>query len=785
MGTKTLFRMIAVRAARPGGIENAIDLSEPTETEFQLGLAKAKSADDAIGQCLRFVAGPSYWGNDQHAAMLSALTGAEAALSRAGDPILPKALKDYAETLNPALRNQFKDAGALYPGLADSFIAASHTGSVGAAQRRRLQSGLRIANLARQAAAGRPAPRALLRAQVVLPPLPTQAQSANRVRPAGIADLLVVEQELLGYKRGEVAYVENVMASEVRSRSHRKLDRTSSTYSSESETTATTTRDLQSTTRSELSSETSRALSEEMSLELGTSISAKYGPVLSVDASADFSYGTAREEAASSASSFAQEVVDRSVSSLSERKLETSSVTTLAETEETNAHAFENSRTDAKHIIGVYRWLDQRWRGQIMNYGRRLMLEFNVPEPAGMWHWAQDRQGEVKIDTPEPPQLAIAPGEISERSSSANYWMKLAERYGAGDLEPPPAAQINIATSLAIAETAHGTLGESDYNVKTQQASMTVPEGYEVIRVRASSTKHGFIKDRNDTPARFKVQVASAELDMLDGSGEKEMSQVRGVVPISAFLFDIVAATIGLHFTCQRTPEAYAAWQSASWAKLKQANDKARDAWKAELRAAENAVLALQIELSSNQKREIERTELKRGSLNLLLQGSFNQFDPVKPAGAPGTEPEIDVAVALEYGDYLSFFEQSFEWEQMTYLFYPYFWGDKSDWDERLLETDPDPAFEAFRKAGSSRVQVPVRPGFEQALIYYLQTGRTWGGRDAPLVGSPLYVPIAAEIAEALDQTIDDAVPYGEPWEFLVPTSLIALDSDASVIDAA
>ncbi|MBI5900724.1 MAG: hypothetical protein HZB40_16030 [Rhodocyclales bacterium] len=785
MGTNSLFRMIAVRSARPGGIEGAIDLSRSMETDFQLGLAKAKSSNDAQGQCRRFVSGPSYWGNDQHAAMLSALVNAEAAVARADDPVPPKAIEDYAETLEPGLRNQFRNADALFPTLADSFIAASFAGTVGSAQRRRLQTGLRVANIVRQAAAGRPVPRPLVRAPVVLPSLPSQNQTANPIRPAGIADLLVVEQELLGYKRSEVAYVENVMASEVRSRTHRKLDRTSSTYSSERESTTTSTRDLQSTTRSELSSETSRALSEEMSLALGTSVSAKYGPVLSVDASADFSYGTAREEAASSASSFAQEVVDRSVSSLSERKLESSSVTTLAETEETNAHAFENNRAGTEHIIGVYRWLDQRWRAQIMNYGRRLMLEFHVPEPAGMWHWAQNKRGEVRIDTPEPPHLAIAPDEISENASSANYWMNLAERFRAGDLEPPPAAQIKIATSLAIAETAHGTLGDSDYNVKTQQASMTVPEGYAAIYVRASSTKHTFIKDRNDNPARFEVQVASAELNMLDGSDEREMSEVRGTVPITAFLFDIVAATIGLRVTCQRTPEAFAAWQSATWTKLKQANDKARDAWTAELGAAVNAVQALRVELSSGQKREIERTELKRGSLNLLLWNGFDQFDPIRPAGAPGTKPEIDVAVALEYGDYLSFFEQSFEWEQMTYLFYPYFWGDKGDWDERLLETDPDQAFEAFLKAGSSRVQVPVRPGFERALIYFLQTGQTWGGRDTPLVDSPLYVPIAAEIAEALDKTLDEALPYGEPWEFLVPTSLVALDADASIIDAA
>jgi hypothetical protein len=277
--------------------------------------------------------------------------------------------------------------------------------------------------------------------------------------------------------------------------------------------------------------------------------------------------------------------------------------------------------------------------------------------------------------------------------------------------------------------------------------------------------------------------VAGKEMNMINGEGDVALSAVRGVIKITALSFDIAAAVAGIRVTCTRTAEAFQSWQMANWAKLKAANDKAWQTYNAELSSLSNKAVLPGSDLSPDQKREVERTELKRGSLNMLMQKSFDLFDPVKPLSANRTLPEIDVPVAMEYGEQLAFFEQAFQWDNMTYLFYPYFWGEKNDWDERLLETDPDPVFEAFRKAGSSRVQVPVRPGFERAILYYLDTNKIWGGRDAPVVGSPLYVPIVAEIAESLDQTLDTAVPYGDPWEFSVPTSLVVLDSDTSIID--
>jgi hypothetical protein len=113
----------------------------------------------------------------------------------------------------------------------------------------------------------------------------------------------------------------------------------------------------------------------------------------------------------------------------------------------------------------------------------------------------------------------------------------------------------------------------------------------------------------------------------------------------------------------------------------------------------------------------------------------------------------------------------------MSWVTYPYFWGSKDQWDERLGYDDPDPAFVDFLQAGFARVSVPARRGFEGAIDHFLTFGEIWNGGPLPTISSPLYLPIADEIAERLDRPGDE-VPQGDPWTVRVPTSLVKLRAD-------
>ena len=137
--------------------------------------------------------------------------------------------------------------------------------------------------------------------------------------------------------------------------------------------------------------------------------------------------------------------------------------------------------------------------------------------------------------------------------------------------------------------------------------------------------------------------------------------------------------------------------------------------------------------------------------------------------------PYFDFPKSAERGSFIRFFEQAFEWDQIQYVFYPYYWARKDRWISMFMRSETDTQFLEFLQAGSARVVVPVRPGFEHAIFHYLECGKIWEGNDEPpKINSPLYVPIITEIEERTDRSQGE-IPVGDPWETHIPTPLVIL----------
>ena len=158
-----------------------------------------------------------------------------------------------------------------------------------------------------------------------------------------------------------------------------------------------------------------------------------------------------------------------------------------------------------------------------------------------------------------------------------------------------------------------------------------------------------------------------------------------------------------------------------------------------------------------------------------LFPANIQQFDAfgaleLSPQGC--AQPNL--ARVKDQMPYARFFEQAFEWEHMTYVYYPYFWGWKDAWLKHMLLDDIDAKFADFLRAGAARVVFPVRPGFEAAVIHYLETGHIWNGGPPPDITGSLYVPIVVEVQEATGAPGNET-PVGEPWTYTLPTTLVHL----------
>ncbi len=597
-----------------------------------------------------------------------------------------------------------------------------------------------------------------------LPPgVPT---THGTIQPVGVGDLLVVRQQLKRYEGGEVGYIENVLKGEFKKRVVSRERTTEQTTTVEVETTKVDERDNQSTERFELQREASQVIKEDSSFKAGLSVSGSYGPTVDFKASTDFSMNNAKEEATKTSSKYSKEVTSRATSKVTERVRTEQVLRTLEVFKESDEHGVDNSKGNG-HVIGIYQWLDKIYEAQVFNYGKRMMFDVMAPEPAAFWIYANSNKPQAGATLTKPDPFTLTPAQINE----ANYPYYV-EKYQVSGVKPPPEPY------QTISKTFDGTASHDDHN-GTKVAEIPIPDGYRAVTGHAVSSGSVWDDWRNN----WQTVVAVGKQVWFQGPGSYvnhyfTLDNEEASVPLGL-------RTYGLHFwmttievDCQRTDRAYHAWQLDTHTAILQGYLQLDRNYRDEL-----AALAVQSadEIKGRNpidNRMIERTELKKHTISIFTAQAYDAFGAISTS--PQGYPEPWLGRAEAEGKYIRFFEQAFEWEQMTYLFYPYYWGRKVNWPKRSLLQDVDPQFAEFLKAGSARVVVPVRPGFESALAHFMDTGEIWEGADPPTLTSPLYVSIIDEIKERT-QAPGDEIAQGDPWDVRLPTTLVRLRPDASL----
>lgn len=585
-------------------------------------------------------------------------------------------------------------------------------------------------------------------------------QTRGDVAPAGVADLLLVKQQLTGYEAADVAHIENVLRGERKAREHTRREEHEVITFTERETSTSEEHELESTDRFEMTRETSETIKEEVSLKAGLKVSGKYGPAVEFSASAEGSVSRSKEEATKSAASFSQDVTERSSRKIAERVLQRTTVRTTTETIEKNTHEVSNEN-GPEHIAGVYQWVSKVYEAQMYNYGLRAMFDFMVPEPAAFLIAALDQAHASTVSLTKPPEFTLLPSQITE--SNYGYW---AERCGATDLSPPP----ELYRTKSADFTAGGGDSKTNYNHSGQLA---IDDGYRAVFGSVGVVGNVWEPDHT-------VDVVLGRRTQRIGAGQwlwtTALDDEVDTIPLAIDTFHYSQVAVAVEVKCQRTDRAMEKWRLDTHAKLLTAN-------RAQIAEYEEKLASLKLQAgvairgrNPAANEQVIRRELQKNCLSILTDQHFDLFDAVVDSPTNGL-PQIDVAEAAVEGAYVRFFEHAFEWENASWVTYPYFWGSKSEWDERLGYDDPDPAFTDFLQAGYCRVSVPARPGFEGAIDHFLTFGEIWNGGPLPPISSPLYLPIGDEIAERLDRPGTE-VPQGDPWTVRVPTNLVKLRAD-------
>lgn len=549
-----------------------------------------------------------------------------------------------------------------------------------------------------------------------LPTVPTQPVTDTDpiLAAVGWGDLIVARESLVGYDAREIAHIENVLPGETKSREHYRFSKTEEVAETETITEKETEKDSQTTDRYELQAESQETINRDFSISAGVNTSGQYG-LTQVDTSLDAAFSQSQSQSRSSSINTGREIVNKAVERTFERVRRLRRLTITEEIRELNIHKLTNEGSGTpKSISGTYLWVEKIQKVELRHYGTRLMVEFHIPEPALSLH----ERAAVRNVRKRLPLFDVSPATIQP----TNY-MCLAQRYGASDVEPPPTQFIGVgwgwtSTTNEDAEAWAEDQFSSIINIPAGYRPLWGKVAWSGLKGKNENREFNFAFSLGGKSQGVEHKVPTYDGVYLQFSGTADWPQG---MPVSGRVHGAWdgAMYVEATLTCERTPEALDAWRLRTWTALragyealerKTVQDEQQEAYQRNISGISIA------EKPAAENRRIERTELQKWAIKTmrLVPQNFNAIEQV------GDLQEISPIYADAQAPIVRFYEDAFEWEHMNYFLYPYHWARRASWRMRTTTDAVDPQYQAFLEAGAARVIVPVTPGYEDKVAWFL-----------------------------------------------------------------
>ncbi len=630
----------------------------------------------------------------------------------------------------------------------------------------------------------------ILTLKTIKEPIPGDGDDASGEEPVsgkhfglkklGVAEYMKVIQTVHAYVPGEVSNIENVMASELRHKSINELSRTEETVTTTKSQELEKISDTNKVNRAEMQTEVARELEKQQTFQAHANFS--YNGGWKIDLGTSFATTNSQLVSNRQTVSKAQEITERAMERVQSKITEERIMKIIQEVSLTNVHEFDNrggGTVTPQHITGVYRWVDKKMKNQIFNYGKRTMFEFMIPEPAKLHRLAY-----ANVDTLKPPvdpRKADAPHTMananSVNSTLLEYWAGI---YSVNLITILPNTKQIIHTATAVPNT------DGDF---INPSSLQIPENYVAKNgtfVGTSSRNRGGGWDG----ARYSsLYCTNLKGDMRGNSAYGSISfnfsetglNVSGEYEFKVSGHNVDNYNVKATLNCELSTEYINAWKLENFNLIIEAYTKAFDEYKAEKAAIEAERKANednQKDSQSNFYRIIEADVIRHNCIAYLLQNYLTAIGRDFTEGDQMLNFKVNLSDDLDkYAATAKFLEQAFEWSIMDYTFYPYYWADRKMWQEMYLTENMDVLFRSFLQAGLARVIVTVKPGFEEAVQYFLTTGEVWMGGESPIIGDPLYVSIVQEMQDPV------GIPQGNYWITRIPTTLTILQAKSTGLE--
>jgi hypothetical protein len=627
------------------------------------------------------------------------------------------------------------------------------------------------------------------------------------VHNLGIQEYRRVEQTLCCYVPGEVSHIENVMAREFKEKSTRNLLRTEQTTELTTETTIENINDTTTTERNELSSEVAKLLQKDKSFDISGSVSVSKDSKIfgSITANASTGYNNSSSSALSNteAKNYAKEITERALERIEQKTTERRTYKIIKEFEENNKHGFDN-RKGTRHVTGVYRWVDKIYDNELVNYGKRLVLEVEVPNPALLYKKAMEWKSKKK----EQQQDVLTPPKPLSQFG-INSWSDIENENVAN-----PASEYGITISSYQTEV---RFVDVNFSAETDHFHATKTDIQSPIMIEP-----GFVADRIDgigsfqhrgnvsTKAYLRLNFGSQEIYRGDYNSPSKQTDTfnisLNIIPkaLGSLAFSVSYRKVfqysgSIKVKCVSDPALYREWQENAFVELQEAYQKKLDEYNEALQL-QQAALAAQADQEGSENfsnaafnRLIEERELKRACIEMLSKPYCyelgKRFYDCKTYKCTSCEDEEDIIEATipetrqnqqleKYAEFIKFFETAFQWEIFSYIFYPYYYNEKCSWYELLQTKSSDPIFEAFLQSGMAKILIPVRPQFEKAVMWYLDTGEIYTEGDLiPETADDRYESLLKDLQG------QDEVRVEGTWQTRVPSMLTIIQAKSTYLE--
>jgi len=518
---------------------------------------------------------------------------------------------------------------------------------------------------------------------------------------------------------------------------------------------------------------------------INATVSGGYGPVTATVASG-FSAQDQNSKSATESVKHAIATTRKASARVRQEHKVTISTTTVTGTSETSTRVLQNpSQTDPMRID--YFSMMRKWHVGLYRYGLRLTYDIGIPEPGATMRklYAQLDNLKKKIRPFNFPITSVAqitretykqfgdqyqialplpPNETDTMSVTDNFEAVHDTEVHEIRLDIPPGhiVQLTDNSALLYASLVRPATGEMNFEVA--QVPQTTVNQYLLTTFQNAHPTQPLAP--GDKGLYYLVPLI-----FLGGSyGKQYVEYLIGNVPRGSVKVDLIL---------KLTDAGFSEWQQQVWSTLYNA---AQNQYYAQQQDYQAQIAALEEQISNVDTltlRREENEEIMKGVLRWLLGPNFDfmpadivqlfktqaeshKFDidhGAASGGGDGLAITADSwAPVLIFGEMVKFINEAIEWENVLYFLYSYFWDVPPSWDFIRQIKHPDAIRQAFLRAGSARVVLTVRKGWEEAWVNFVEVG----GFGETLLPSHPYMTIAQEIHD-YDETNYPGIPPANP----------------------